>query len=133
MCLIIQCRVGYHWFQSRNRDTSDFKEHREVGHEMAFPGFNLVIEILLISSIPVIRLVYTLTRFNLVIEILLISSLNCFHLCLVVGCFNLVIEILLISRNSKPYFSNGIRCFNLVIEILLISRYMSDYQCQRPE
>ena len=62
-------------FQSRNRGSFDFKLTAKLGINHSTQGFNLVIEVLLIS-----RFLYGFSnhirgsRFNLVIEVLLISS-----------------------------------------------------------
>ena len=109
-------------FQSRNRGSFDFK--------LAIPCkdcFNL-------ERFDFKSFGCSIKRFNLVIEVLLISSQNtstanrgsfdfkCDRL--LNGCFNLVIEVLLISSISHQYPCQlTTPCFNLVIEVLLISRW----------
>ena len=103
----------------------DYKRLLSTGYS---PCFNLVIEVLLISSCPVptihggIR--SALLGFNLAIEVLLISSST--DVSIVVTrirrrlCFNLVIEVLLvssISNQTNPIVINAVS--HLVIEVLL--------------
>ena len=62
-------------FQSRNRGSFDFKDRGCSATDSGQPCFNLVIEVLLISSqIRLTRQAACPTCFNLVIEVLLISS-----------------------------------------------------------
>ena len=110
--------------------------------------FNLVIEVLLISSTftankQLYRVKFQsrnrgsfdfktiiedgkereIISFNLVIEVLLISSQAALYAhCPLSYCFNLVIEVLLISSQTKSASVMDIYRFNLVIEVLLISR-----------
>ena len=60
-------------FQSRNRGSFDFKRKRSHRGRSGL-CFNLVIEVLLISSLPHEALAVPQDCFNLVIEVLLISS-----------------------------------------------------------
>ena len=140
--------LNHQKFQSRNRDTFDFKSVHFRCKERLNRGFNLVIEILLISRQATVKFTHvTGASFNLVIEILLISrtapnGLRRFRLTmfqsrnrdtfdfkyssirlkiLSIFCFNLVIEILLISSWVLPWRNWQRSRFNLVIEILLIS------------
>ena len=112
-------------FQSRNRDTFDFKNARPVRCRHRLRSFNLVIEILLISSTEAGRRYKEITTgFNLVIEILLISRPSGTQ------AGNFTVNMFQ-SRNRDTFDFKG-RCtlypwnythrFNLVIEILLISR-----------
>ena len=89
-----------------------------------FYGFNLVIEVLLISRVSINGLKARSTRFNLVIEVLLISSRNIStRRVLPDRRFNLVIEVLLISSRRRLGLApcRSYAGFNLVIEVLLIS------------
>ena len=62
-------------FQSRNRGAFDFKVGKRGKITNSRTSFNLVIEVLLISSLTYLKMVaQPATCFNLVIEILLISS-----------------------------------------------------------
>ena len=94
-------------FQSRNRGSFDFKtEKRRLRICRRHRSFNLVIEVLLISSSKDDRRCGGLgtARFNLVIEVLLISRTLVVGLSSVDGfqhSFNLVIEVLLISRHER--------------------------------
>ena len=64
---------GHPLFQSRNRGSFDFKAiGRMLGVSHTW-GFNLVIEVLLISSIIIATEMPCAISFNLVIEVLLIS------------------------------------------------------------
>ena len=117
-------------FQSRNRESFDFKSTRSRCNRKFAIGFNLVIESLLISSAEVVEVLgEELRRFNLVIESLLISSAAEAAADNLYKGFNLVIESLLISRKSfhltkwRRLITTG---FNLVIESLLISRKAID-------
>ena len=118
--------IGYtsKWFQSRNRGSFDFK-HLDIAvrlHQQLC--FNLVIEVLLISSHSVPNQLYA--------EAMSFQSRNRGSFDFKTASarwspvenasFNLVIEVLLISRSDTipPDIPNS--CFNLVIEVLLISR-----------
>ena len=128
----------------------------EDGYLYSFARFNLVIEVLLISSVRIGVKRATLYRFNLVIEVLLISrpsgsTMRSVGSILfqsrnrgsfdfkgrvaaprprVILSFNLVIEVLLISRQSTLYQATRVATrFNLVIEVLLISRENGDTLC----
>ena len=91
-------------FQSRNRGSFDFKDGLTKMNDYYFPGFNLVIEVLLISSNNGHLEKWFLTsRFNLVIEVLLISRGRDLGGDVHDSCFNLVIEVLLIS-SEYVYF-----------------------------
>ena len=62
-------------FQSRNRGSFDFKSRADMASARVGLGFNLVIEVLLISREKhVIVFDWLACSFNLVIEVLLISS-----------------------------------------------------------
>ena len=114
-------------FQSRNRESSNFKSISLRRWWNLRRSFNLVIESLLISRRRHIVSTRRLShRFNLVIESLLISSLTAFHSRSGVKTgFNLVIESLLISRLTHPRKTTHYPDrFNLVIESLLISRQL---------
>ena len=61
--------------------------------------------------------------FNLVIEVLLVSSSkDDTWLTLNTQGFNLVIEVLLVSSGASSHESQHLFRFNLVIEVLLVSR-----------
>ena len=142
-------QAGHSVFQSRNRGSFDFKFEIDVhwGVYVSY-SFNLVIEVLLISSFRGRYLAFKCCKcgFNLVIEVLLISSQHARRLPHSINSFNLVIEVLLISSNvvdaeEEDYArfqsrNRGsfdfkkmeakqtkwrTRSFNLVIEVLLIS------------
>ena len=107
-------------FQSRNRGSFGFKPLATlrigVAHESCF---NLVIEVLLVSSLTNCR-ICLYVAFNLVIEVLLVSRLQLF------GCyrrFNLVIEVLLVSVYSALNRHWILAQFQLVIEVLLVSQH----------
>ena len=117
---------GYSLFQSRNRGSFDFKSKMISSQTgMADNSFNLVIEVLLISSSDrsfdtldwckfqsrnrgsfdfkkkqVLKHMWDKRSFNLVIEVLLISSVHHRTHSFSRHSFNLVIEVLLISRGT---------------------------------
>ena len=112
-------------FQSRNRGSFDFKRTPSHHRSMSHSRFNLVIEVLLISSAcPNDEIDSCRSSFNLVIEVLLISSLSISMTppCEKSNAFQ--------SRNRGSFdfkqaevqvqvqVASG---FNLVIEVLLIS------------
>ena len=79
-------------FQSRNRGSFGFKQGRPF---QSRNRFNLVIEVLLISSPRTL-----FGGFNLGIEVLLVSSSHWSAVPLRLLSFNLAIEVLLISRGA---------------------------------
>ena len=111
-------------FQSRNRGSFDFKGSRSRWHHrFVRHGFNLVIEVLLISSpqgdvahrnIPFWFQSRNRGSFDFKCSVVSFAQrLLC--------RFNLVIEVLLISRKCKSLSAPRHQGFNLVIEVLLIS------------
>ena len=112
-------------FQSRNRGSCRFKVVCRVETRHGETCFNLVIEVLVVSS----RRSDTgrsedNTSFNLVIEVLVVSStcVAALRKVLVSG-FNLVIEVLVVSSPEKTAISQTCLThgFNLVIEVLVVS------------
>ena len=116
-------------FQSRNRGSFDFKPFVSF-HAYSYwigQGFNLVIEVLLISRFEghthtSIAKVLFQSRNRGSFDFKLLETVN--HKIRINDCFNLVIEVLLISSFGrwKQRTHRSVRSFNLVIEVLLISR-----------
>ena len=63
--------------------------------------------------------------FNLVIEVLVVSSwCNAQVLFSQCHCFNLVIEVLVVSSEDRAGIGEEQQCFNLVIEVLVVSSWI---------
>ena len=111
-------------FQSRNRGSFDFKLDDHIRKSMTPKRFNLVIEVLLISSLFLVIFSHSPDKFqsrnrgSFDFKILFYLSARA-----PIAGFNLVIEVLLISRIWFEFITEtGCReSFNLVIEVLLIS------------
>ena len=111
-------------FQSRNRGSFDFKQNlsQAITWLQGFACFNLVIEVLLISSEGGCQGLRDAWRFNLVIEVLLISRHNR-------AKYDSMTSFPFQSRNRGSFDFKEIglnellhaSSFNLVIEVLLIS------------
>ena len=139
-------------FQSRNRGTCCFKRSIRTHPHSDVACFNLVIEVLVVSSyLSSHHGTRYISCFNLVIEVLVVSSGHAPKHCCRSGMrFNLVIEVLVVSSISPPAIKDltlsfqsrnrGTCCFksracassvsskssfNLVIEVLVVSRRRS--------
>ena len=110
-------------FQSRNRGSFDFKSKQLIPSPNRYLSFNLVIEVLLISSHQRRPQERHLRRFQSRNRGSFDFKLVCVFVCVCSVCgFNLVIEVLLISSKGAVFNEyTGEVCFNLVIEVLLIS------------
>ena len=118
-------------FQSRNRGSSLFNPTNPY---WSFLALSAMFQSRNRGSSLFNTIVRTLSNrkescFNLVIEVLLFSTINpATHRCRAHDRFNLVIEVLLFSTSvNRPNPDANSFCFNLVIEVLLFSTHAPDF------
>ena len=123
--IIVVCRqVRMHGFQSRNRGTCRFKCHNGNFQRdpLLFQSRNRG-TCRFKERLPAFRKTCRTYSFNLVIEVLVVSSMLVSLWLLILDRFNLVIEVLVVSRHNQKN-TTILKCalsFNLVIEVLVVS------------